>query len=692
MINELYIMAQVLKSKGLLQITTHRDIGEPAKSAGLYIEIDENRKPKTISFLAKEQFVKLWKHSKGNHNSFPIIRIHKPILNHGLSSDFDKNVWKKIKSKDEKLEVLSQLDFNKINPESKDIIISDWTIEQLLPVCQNVKELDSLYTLITRFPRNQEEQKNFYNSVLEIIKNQLHTFEESILDLLKDILIGTYLKNGFYSNTQLAFDVYDAYRFFYKVKDIRLKNILIQELINKDAQNSRSLKKDFCQLTGEQQVIEEEKFPNPKLPVLGNTYLFSKKEDTECLTRYGMKSLQAYKVSKEKINEINYALNFITNYEREDITWVQVPGSTDKEFNLLIAYVEDEPDFDEELAKMLGHSADLEMQTIRFETLAQQVCGSLSKKIEINPNARIKTLVINKVDDGRKQILLSNSFSANEIISGTTEWQIAAKNHPTIEYRIHVNKEEKIITSYCPYPGEILDFMKKTWKFGTENNSLDVTVEKVPGISLREIYEIFIPVSDDKESSKRLLSKVYQHSKNLLINIGHFSNRKELYYIKKKGLKNAIYDSCLAVSLISILLYKSNCYKEDYMHSVAFNIGRLMMLADVLHREYCLNVQKGGAKSGKIPPQLIGNSIMPTAIEFPNRALNLLGERIRIYKAWADSVIGNDEAKIAKWAVNQMAITCLEISKQEVPESFDEVERAQVLLGYLAKIEKEESQ
>ena len=127
------------------------------------------------------------------------------------------------------------------------------------------------------------------------------------------------------------------------------------------------------------------------------------------------------------------------------------------------------------------------------------------------------------------------------------------------------------------------------------------------------------------------------------------------------------------------------------MHSVAFNLGRLMMLSDVVHREYCLNInpQKGGAKSGKIPPQLIGNSLMPTAAEFPNRALDLLRERIRIYKAWADTVNVNDNTRIVKWAVNQMGSVTLEISKQEIPESFNEVERAQVLLGYLAKIEKE---
>ena len=166
MINELYAMSQVLKEKDLLHVTTHRDIGEPAKSAGLYIEIDENKRPNSINYLAREQFVKLWKHSKGNHNSFPIIRIHKPIIDHKLSTDFDSKIWKNLKDKDKKIEILSQLDFNKFNPESKDIIISDWTIEQLLPVCQGITELDSLHALITRLPNNYEEQKQFYNYLL----------------------------------------------------------------------------------------------------------------------------------------------------------------------------------------------------------------------------------------------------------------------------------------------------------------------------------------------------------------------------------------------------------------------------------------------------------------------------------------------------------------------------------------------
>ena len=296
-------------------------------------------------------------------------------------------------------------------------------------------------------------------------------------------------------------------------------------------------------------------------------------------------------------------------------------------------------------------------------------------------------IIINKVDDGRKQVLLSESYSAEQIISGATKWEKAFENHPSIEYIYWANKERITIAPFCPYPGQIINFMKKQWRWEVKNGKKDLRFEKKPGVSMREVYDVFIITANEKEQCKRLLLKVCQQSQDLLINIGHYYNRKELFGINK----NAIFDHCLAVSLLSILLYKLNQYKEDYMHSVAFNLGRLLMLADVLHREYCLNVnpKKDGAKRGRVPPQLIGNSIMPTAAEFPNRALDLLRERIRIYKSWADSISVDEDTKLAKWAVNQMGIVALEMSEQDIPDSFNEVERAQVLLGYLARIEKE---
>lgn len=688
MINELYTVTQILKEKSLLQDNNiYNDIKEPAKNAGIYVEIGQNRMPKSIEYIPKENFSKLWKHSKGMHNSFPIIRIQKPILSHDLLKDSDIK-WKKTKGKLDKYEVLSQFNFDNYNQNSDDIIISQWSREQLLPVCENIPNLQSLYALINRFPKNKTEQRKFYIDLLGLIKTHLTTFEEPMLDLIKDILLGKWEEKNheFCSYTQIAFDIYDAYAFKYKVKDVKLKATLISELSKRDNFKNSSLETDNCQLSGEQQVIEKEKFPNPKLPNLGITYLYSNNDNIPCLTRYNMTSLQAFRVGKRVVNEINNALDFLTQVDREDKTWVKVPGSKDKELNLLIAYVEDEPEIDDDLAKLFGAAPSFEQDVIRFENLTEQVCRSLKEKTERNPNARIKVIVINKVDDGRKQVVLSETYSINDLISGTTEWQDAFENYPNSEYHIRVKQEEKVIKPFCPYPGQILNFMKKQWKWETKNGNRDLKFEKTPGVSLKDIYDIFIPLANNQELCKRWLSKICQHTQDLIISIGHYNNRKKLSEINK----NAIYDNCLAISLLSILLYKLNFYKEDYMHSVAFNIGRLMMLSDVLHREYCLNVNppKNGEKRGKIPPQLIGNSIMSTAAEFPNRALDLLRERIRIYKAWAESVYSNDSTKIAKWAVNKMGEVTLEMSEQEIPESFNEAERAQVLLGYLAKIEK----
>src|ERR1035437_3182536 len=234
MINDLYQMSICLKKKGLLQITTHNDIKEPAKNAGLYIEIDEDKHPVNLDFVPKEEFAKLWTHSKGNHNSFPIIRIQKPFINHSFAAKFDE-IWKQYrKDKEKKINTLLELDFTSKNPFSDNIIVKEWSEEQLMPVCRSVDELSALQELINRFPKNQKEQIAFYSNLLLLIKERLSLLENPILDLLKDILIGSWDKDKWISKTQIAFDIFDFKNFQYKVKDVRLKNILIKELNKRD--------------------------------------------------------------------------------------------------------------------------------------------------------------------------------------------------------------------------------------------------------------------------------------------------------------------------------------------------------------------------------------------------------------------------------------------------------------------------
>lgn len=102
------------------------------------------------------------------------------------------------------------------------------------------------------------------------------------------------------------------------------------------------------------------------------------------------------------------------------------------------------------------------------------------------------------------------------------------------------------------------------------------------------------------------------------------------------------------ISVLSIVLYKLGIKKEVYMKNAAFGIGRMLALADKLHEQYCKHVRKS-----EIPPQLIGNALMHTALDNPTRGLALLSERLLIYQAWATKAQG-DNIGLAKWTLGQM--------------------------------------
>lgn len=115
------------------------------------------------------------------------------------------------------------------------------------------------------------------------------------------------------------------------------------------------------------------------------------------------------------------------------------------------------------------------------------------------------------------------------------------------------------------------------------------------------------------------------------------------------------------------------------MHSAPFLVGRLLALADLLHREYCQHV-----RGGSIPPQLIGNALIPVARESLDAALDRLSDRLRIYKAWAEKIDGS-EAPLAKWTLGQMGHIAGPLAAAGRPSKMNQGDRAELLLGYIAR-------
>lgn len=123
------------------------------------------------------------------------------------------------------------------------------------------------------------------------------------------------------------------------------------------------------------------------------------------------------------------------------------------------------------------------------------------------------------------------------------------------------------------------------------------------------------------------------------------------------------------------------------MKSASYLVGRLLSLADQLHYHYCQHV-----RDKSVPPQLMGNALMPTALEEPVKALALYSNRILPYQAWARSFHGNDEDnKRVRGILKRLGETCSEASLENMPERCADADKAQMLIGYLARPEKSDS-
>jgi len=118
------------------------------------------------------------------------------------------------------------------------------------------------------------------------------------------------------------------------------------------------------------------------------------------------------------------------------------------------------------------------------------------------------------------------------------------------------------------------------------------------------------------------------------------------------------------------------------MTTPAFLIGKLFNLADSLHLEYCK-----GPRKGSIPSQLVGNALMATALETPEKALSMLSQRVLPYQAWARTLTGGDEVKLVKYFLKHLGEVTEQLKDIPLPQRSSDTDKAQMLLGYLARSE-----
>ena len=115
------------------------------------------------------------------------------------------------------------------------------------------------------------------------------------------------------------------------------------------------------------------------------------------------------------------------------------------------------------------------------------------------------------------------------------------------------------------------------------------------------------------------------------------------------------------------------------MKNAPFLIGRIFKLADEIHALYCKEV-----RGNNLPPQLVGNSLMTAAIESPIQAMSQLALRLKPYYGWAQTFRRNEDGGLAGYYIYLYGQAASQLAEYEIPARFNDAERAQVLLGYLA--------
>lgn len=412
----------------------------------------------------------------------------------------------------------------------------------------------------------------------------------------------------------------------------------------------------------------EEMFDRLKVESLGMVSLRAMTEDAPCQKRYGKAGSDSFIVGAEARKQARSALEYLTQRERKGQTWQYQGG------NLILFYPESELPLLDELAVAdlcsLPDDDEATDSPAMFAARAERIALALDGKPR-ESEVPVHLVVLRKPDGHRTKLAAHHFFTMRHFIAAARAWEAGAQACPSIAF---ARCKRDDVVPVTPYPNQVASWLNTFWVRGGENQG------KFKTFSLENALTLLL-TRDGTEiplATHALWHALANWSGFLIAN----GAREHVSTVLKTGDKRVSALRNLP-AILSLLLSKLNYTREHIMRSPAFLVGRLMALADGLHFQYCQVVRNGSS-----PSQLLGNALMQTALDSPQSALALYGQRMLPYQAWArtcDAPDGKSPQALAKYFLAQLAETCAEIGEQEIPSRASDADKAQLILGYLAK-------
>ncbi len=611
MLNELATLRASLERHNIEYRGRSPWVKRMAKSPTLVAGLDTSGQVRSLELLSADEAATLFKIQPNNQSNFPGVNVDSPVW--GMVESAVK-AWRETPVTDIRGRVAA------LSAASASGQLSKKALKGLRRIKKDASALQPRFrgadvtfaafqAVVERVLLTEGSEEAWYRSLTEAALQAAESGDAKLLEQVELLLGGKLDKKA--KKLPLILDLSDHAKFSCRVADSRMGGYFSRELLATEEEGGEE---GICSLTGNRGFIEDRPLPQPNLPVLGPTSLMSMNEDIPCQTRYGRIGREVFRIGKRTAIEVNAALVRLTATDREFRNWQKLPGRGKGKSNLLIVFLRAAPLEDSELASFFSEPE-------KAERTYTMLCGDIAKSLtgrESYANERVEILVLRRIDKGRVQVELARSVPAAQVVEGGRAWAEAARNLPETVFRR---------SPEVPFPAEVMRLTQQQWIRGGRQTA------DAAGCRLGQVYDVLVGDAQGAAAAARsLLELVLKRAAPLLAETAHVRHREDEKKWKKlaRGRQES---ASVAVAVLAIMLHRLGIRKEDYMQGPAYQLGRFLSLADTLHREYC-----GGVREGQIPPQLLGNSMLPTVVMSPKKVLAQMINRIRVYRrdgAWA---------------------------------------------------------
>lgn len=384
----------------------------------------------------------------------------------------------------------------------------------------------------------------------------------------------------------------------------------------------------ICALSGKLAKLHSGNFPQPNLPGLGQTYIFSRNRDIPSLARYGRTADASFPVDSDLVRRLSGAITTLTRDDSKDRTWRLIPAEKGDKPDLLVINMAFASDV--ELAGELAGDEDDDRtgsESAWSELGSRVIKQSRGILDHEHPQDEVVILILRTVDPANRKVIYHRNTSAIEFFHAAKLWREATSNTPDgLGFRSPVKGQSELVFRKPPRvsPLSITPLSRMQFANGGRRR-IDVI-----GVTAGDAFGLFLREGDIERRTRKVLRMLVQRHGPLLVGLTA-ARTKGIDELKDFDPKTDLRrDGLKSVSWLGVLLHRLGRAKEAYMSDAAFRLGQFLAVADVVHIGYCNDL-----RSGDIPPTLIGNSVLAVAGGDPVRALSILQTRLKPYLAWA---------------------------------------------------------